>query len=169
MQPDVRELAVSEATPDDLEGVLKLQYLCYQGEAARYDDHTLPPLTQDLAGVRADHEAGVLLVVRLGSEVIGSVRGRRQGDAFHIGRLVVHPRLQRRGLGSRLLAAVEERAGDAARLELFTGDRSTEQLALYAAAGYRPYRTEQIAPHLGMVHLCKEAAVDVPSAADGLR
>ncbi|MEU3556638.1 GNAT family N-acetyltransferase [Streptomyces fragilis] len=163
MKPGTTELAVSEATPQDLEGVLKLQYLCYQSEAERYDDHTLPPLTQDLAGLREDREAGVLLVVRLGSEVVGSVRGRRRGDAFHIGRLVVHPRLQRRGLGSRLLAAVEERAGDAAWLELFTGDRSTEQLALYTAAGYRPYRTERVAPHLGMVHLRKEAAAGLPS------
>ncbi|MFE5210974.1 GNAT family N-acetyltransferase [Streptomyces sp. NPDC056600] len=159
---------MSDATPDDLEGVLKLQYLAYQGEAVRYDDHTLPPLTQDLAGVREDHRAGVLLVVRLGSEVVGSVRGRRQGDAFHIGRLVVHPRLQRRGLGRRLLAAVEERAGDAERLELFTGDRSTEQIALYTAAGYRPFRTERVAPHLGMVHLRKEAPAVAPSAGQGV-
>lgn len=158
MQPDVRRLPVVEATPDDLEGVLKLQYLCYQVEGERYDDYTIPPLTQDLAGVRADHEAGVMLVVRLEGEVIGSVRARRHGGAFHIGRLVVHPRFQRRGLGTRLLAAVEDRAGDAERLELFTGERSTEFLAMYAAAGYRAYHTEQIAPHLRMVHLRKETA-----------
>jgi GNAT superfamily N-acetyltransferase len=164
MQPDVRELPVSEATPEDLEGVLKLQYLCYQVEGERYDDYGIPPLTQDLAGVREDHEAGVLLVVRLKDEVIASVRGRRHGDVFHIGRLVVHPRFQRRGLGTRLLAAVEERAGDAARLELFTGDRSTEFLAMYAAAGYREHRTEQVAPHLRMIHLSKETAA---GAGDG--
>ncbi len=55
------------------------------------------------------------------------------------------------------------------RLELFTGDRSTEQIALYTAAGYRPHRTEQVAPHLGMVHLRKEAPVTAPSARRGAR
>jgi GNAT superfamily N-acetyltransferase len=155
MQPDVRQLPVSEATTDDLEGVLKLQYLCYQVEGERYDDYAIPPLTQNLAGVRADREAGVLLVIRLKDEVIGSVRGRQEGDAFHIGRLVVHPRFQRRGLGTRLLAAIEERAGDAERLELFTGELSTEFLAMYAAAGYRKSHTQEITPRLRMVHLRK--------------
>jgi len=152
---DVAELSIVEASEADLEGVLKLQYLCYQTEAQRYDFYEIPALTQTLDSLREDLRTQVLLVVKLGDEVIASVRGAHAGDHFHIGRLVVHPRVQRQGLGTRLLAAVEERAGDVPRFELFTGHRSEEFLGVYLKSGYQESRTEEISPALTLVYLDK--------------
>lgn len=152
---DVAELPVVDAEESDLEGVLKLQYLCYQVEAERYDLYDIPALTQTLDSLREDLRTMVLLVVRLGSEVIASVRGHHTDDHFHIGRLVVHPRVQRRGIGSRLLAAIEERAGSVDRFELFTGHRSEELLGIYHKCGYREARTEEVSQALTLVYLEK--------------
>ncbi|MGX6603284.1 GNAT family N-acetyltransferase [Micromonosporaceae bacterium Da 78-11] len=156
--PDPATLSVADATVDDLEGILKLQYLCYQAEARRYDFWTIPALTQSLASITAELADRPLLVVRLDAEVIGSVRGEQVGDTFHIGRLVVHPRLQRQGIGRRLLRAIEQRAGAAARFEVYTGYRSTEFLGVYADAGYREFRTEQVTDLLRLTYLEKVVA-----------
>ncbi|MET0423392.1 MAG: GNAT family N-acetyltransferase [Actinoplanes sp.] len=156
--PGPAVLPVADATADDLEGILKLQYLCYQGEAQRYDFWTIPALTQSLAALTEELAAQPMLVVRLPgepAEVVGSVRGEQVGDTFHIGRLVVHPRLQRQGIGRRLLHAIEDRAGAATRLEVYTGHRSTEFLGVYADAGYREFRTEPVSDLLRLTYLEK--------------
>jgi ribosomal protein S18 acetylase RimI-like enzyme len=148
-------LPIAEATPDDLEGILKLQYLCYQIEAERYDFWTIPALTQSLASLAEDLRTKPVLVARIGGEVVGSVRGGRSGDDFHIGRLVVHPRVQRRGLGGRLLREIEARAGDVRRFESYTGYRSTEFLAVFTGSGYRPFREEKVSDRLRLTYLEK--------------
>jgi GNAT superfamily N-acetyltransferase len=152
---DVTRLPVVNAEETDLEGVLKLQYLCYQNEAERYDFYDMPALTQTLDSLREDLRTTVFLVVRTGDEVIASVRGHHTAGGFHIGRLIVHPRVQRRGLGVRLLAAVEDRAGPVARFELFTGHRSAEFLGIYRKCGYEQVRAEEISPVLTVVHFEK--------------
>ena len=151
------ELPLVDATEDDLEGVLKLQYLCYQVEAERYQAYRLDALTQTLASLRADLAGTTMLVVRLpDGEVVGSVRGRRTADGVHIGRLMVHPRFQRQGLGGRLLSTLEGRMAGATRFDAFTGHRSEEFLRLYEKAGYHRYREEPVNDLLTLVHLEKQ-------------
>ncbi|MGQ7296776.1 GNAT family N-acetyltransferase [Quadrisphaera sp. KR29] len=57
----------------------------------------------------------------------------------HVGRLVVAPDAQGRGLGRALLGAVEDEArrAGAVRLELFTGADSEGSIALYRRAGFQ--------------------------------
>ncbi|MEU4625437.1 GNAT family N-acetyltransferase [Actinoplanes sp. NPDC023801] len=158
VDPLSRELsAVTDATAADLEGILKLQYLCYQSEAQRYDFWGIPALTQSMASIAEDLAVKPMPVIRLDGEVVGSVRGELVEGTFHIGRLVVHPRVQRRGLGRRLLAAVEQRAGAADRFEVYTGYRSTEFLGLYQACGYQPFKHEQVTDRLRLTYLEKPA------------
>ncbi|MFD8547928.1 GNAT family N-acetyltransferase [Streptomyces sp. NPDC059649] len=157
-------VTISAATDEDAEQILKLQYLCYQSEAALYDDYGIEPLTQTLAALRAELSEGCVLVARLGDEVVGSVRGTvdAAGTAA-IAKLIVHPRLQRHGLGGRLLAAVEQRLAEersATRFRLFTGHRSEGNLRLYRSHGYAPVGTEQLSRRLSLVTLEKEAAAE---------
>ncbi|WP_438488917.1 GNAT family N-acetyltransferase [Streptomyces sp. S186] len=153
-------VTISTATDDEAEQILKLQYLCYQTEAALYDDYGIEPLTQTLDSLRAELAEGCVMVARLGQEVVGSVRGTVDADGTaKIGKLIVHPRLQRHGLGGRLLAAVEQRLAEersATRYRLFTGDRSEGNLRLYRSHGYAPVGTEQLTRRLNLVTLEKE-------------
>ncbi|GHJ32532.1 MULTISPECIES: GNAT family N-acetyltransferase [Streptomyces] len=154
-------VTISAATADDAEQILKLQYLCYQGEAELYGDYTIEPLTQSLDDLRAELSEGCVLVARLGEEVVGSVRGvvDDKGTAA-IAKLIVHPRMQRHGLGGRLLAAIEERLAEeraAKRYRLFTGHRSEGNLRLYRRYGYAQVGTEEVNRRLSLVTLEKDA------------
>ncbi len=158
-------VTISTATDDDAEQILKLQYLCYQPEAELYDDYGIEPLTQTLGSLRAELADGCVMVARLGREVVGSVRGTVDADGTaKIGKLIVHPRLQRHGLGGRLLAAVERRLAEdrsAKRYRLFAGHRSEANLRLYRSHGYAPVGTEQLSQRLSLVTLEKEPAAVV--------
>ncbi|KWT63556.1 acetyltransferase [Streptomyces albus subsp. albus] len=159
-------VTISAATDQDAEQILKLQYLCYQPEAALYDDYSIEPLTQTLDDLRAELGDACAVVARLGTEVVGAVRGTVDADGTAaIGKLIVHPRMQHHGLGGRLLAAVEERLTaerSAKRYRLLTGHRSEGSLRLYRSHGYAPVGTEQVSSRLSVITLEKEAA-----AADG--
>ncbi|MEU3711284.1 GNAT family N-acetyltransferase [Streptomyces catenulae] len=154
-------VTISAATDQDAEQILKLQYLCYQPEAALYDDYGIEPLTQSLAGLREELATGCVVVARLGDEVVGSARGTVDADGTaRIGKLIVHPRLQRHGLGGRLLAAVEARLSAeraATRYRLLAGHRGDGGLRLYRSHGYAPVATEEAGRRLGRVTLEKPA------------
>ncbi|MFF2524417.1 GNAT family N-acetyltransferase [Streptomyces liangshanensis] len=158
-------VTISAARAQDAEQILKLQYLCYQNEAELYGDYTIEPLTQTLDDLRAELDRGHGLVARLGDEVVASVRGTvDESGTARIAKLIVHPRLQRHGLGGRLLDAIEMHfAGEPAarRFQLFTGHRSEGNLRLYRSRGYAPVSAEQIGPRLRLVTLEKEAAAEV--------
>ena len=162
-------VTISAARAQDAEQILKLQYLCYQDEAELYGDYTIEPLTQTLEDLRAELDAGHGLVARLGDEIVASVRGTidEQGTA-RIVKLIVHPRMQRHGLGGRLLDAIEGEfatAPAARRFQLFTGHRSEGNLRLYRSRGYAPVSKEQIGPRLTLVTLEKPASQDTAATA----
>lgn len=119
--------------------ILTVQRAAYVAEAQRYADPLLPPLTETLDEVRAVLAGPtIVLVARAGHRLVGSVRARVAGDTAHVGRLAIAPDQQGRGIGGRLLAAVESACtGRIARLELFTGAESADNLRFYARHGYR--------------------------------
>ena len=151
------EPIIASAERADAAELLALQQLAYQSEALLYGDD-IPPLRQTLAELGRDFADGPILKAVEDGHIIGSVRARRRGDACEIGRLIVHPACQRRGLGSRLMAAIENACADAARFELFTGDRSAGNLRLYQRLGYRECRREPVHPGLTLVFLEKARA-----------
>lgn len=165
-------VTIGRADEADGEQILKLQYLCYQSEAELYGDYLIDPLTETREELRAAMSGGLVLVARLGDEIVGSVRGRVEADGtVAIGRLVVHPRLRRHGLGARLLSTAEEElaaAPEARRYRLFTGHRSEGNLNLYRKLGYRTVGTEQVSARLRLVTLEKPVPGSAAPAAASL-
>ncbi|MFJ4187997.1 MULTISPECIES: GNAT family N-acetyltransferase [unclassified Kitasatospora] len=161
---------ISAAAAEDAEQILKLQYLGYQPEAELYGDWAIEPLTQSLESLRAELTEQHVLVARLGDEVVGAVRGHVDAEGIgRIGRLVVHPRMQRHGLGGRLLDALERRMAEDGRpvtvFRLFTGHRSLGNLRLYARQGYRQTAVEPVTSRLSVVHLEKPVATPLARTA----
>jgi ribosomal protein S18 acetylase RimI-like enzyme len=161
-------VTISAATEADAERILKLQYLCYQSEAELYGDWGIDPLTETLDELRARLSQRHVLVARLGEEVVGAVCGFTDAEGTaHVERLCVHPRLQRHGLGRRLLRGIEESLaaeGEGPRAyRLFTGHRSLGNLRLYQGLGYEQVATEQVSPRLSFVVLEKPVFAAVQS------
>jgi ribosomal protein S18 acetylase RimI-like enzyme len=156
-------VTISAASEHDAEQILKLQYLCYQSEAELYGDYTIEPLVQTLGDLRAELSRGPVLVARLGEEVVGSVRAAVDEDGTaSVDKLIVHPRMQRHGLGGRLLRLIEARLAsdlEAKRYRLHTGHRSERNLRLYRKYGYAPVGTRQVSRRLSLVTMEKEASL----------
>jgi GNAT superfamily N-acetyltransferase len=152
--------AISRATPADAQEILDLQRLAYQSEAAIYQDYGLPPLTQMLPEIKAELKAQLFLKAVHKGQIIASVRAHLKQETCFIGRLIVHPAYQNRGLGTTLMREIEGCFPQARRYELFTGHRSKRNLYLYQKLGYRRLRSEKVSEKLTMVFLEKR----VPSA-----
>lgn len=151
---------VMESAPADAAEVLDLQRLAYRSEADLYDNPAIPPLTQTLDELRAEYATHAVLKAVLKSvsgdgRIVGSVRARMDGDDCLVGRLVVHPDFQGRGIGGRLLAAVEPWFPEAARYVLFTGHRSLSNLRFYERRGYARFAETPAGPGLVLIHLEK--------------
>jgi GNAT superfamily N-acetyltransferase len=147
-------IKISKANLDDLEAILQLQYVAYQSQALIYPDFTIQPLTQTLDEVIAEYHRGVILKAVSNGEIIGSVRAYADGDTVYIGKLMVHPNYQGKGLGKRLLSSVES-VLHRKRFELFTGYKSEGNLRLYEVAGYTRFKEETDAVGIVEVYLEK--------------
>ena len=148
-------MIVERANVEDVEEILALQKLAYQSEAMIYNDYTIPPLTQTLEEIMADFEKQVFLKVAVAGRIIGSVRVHVCEGTCFVGRLIVHPDFQNRGIGTMLLNGIEETFHDAERFELFTGSRSEKNLYLYQKQGYKMFRSEELTDKVSLVFLEK--------------
>jgi ribosomal protein S18 acetylase RimI-like enzyme len=152
-----REPMILPAEPADAAEILELQHLAYQGEGRLYGND-IPPLRQTLGSLAAHFADTLILKAVKDGRILGSVRARPHHDTAEIGRLIVHPSAQRRGLGSRLMATIESAATGVARFELFTGHLSDGNLRFYRRLGYREFHRAPVRPGLTLVFLEKDRA-----------
>jgi ribosomal protein S18 acetylase RimI-like enzyme len=106
-----------------------------------------PPQFPDLADVPESFiaAAGGFFVVEDDGRLLGMGGYERRGpDEAQVLRVRVHPARRRRGIGRRLMAAIEEAAAARGirRLIVETADNQPEAIAFYVALGYRRTGTE---------------------------
>ena len=139
----------------DAKEILELQKLAYQEEARIYHDFFIPPLVQPLADLEDEYGTHLFLKVLWHRQIIGSVRAYTKDGTCHIGRLIVHPDHQDRGIGTQLMHRIEAEFPDCHRFELFTGTRSEKNLGLYRKLGYRIFRYEKLNDNVELAYLEK--------------
>lgn len=150
---------IKKAQKEDLGEILKLQYLAYQSEARLFGDMDIPPLKQTIEEVYEEFRKGTILKAVDGEgAIIGSVRAYQEGGTVYIGKLMVHPNMQKRGIGTMLLLEMEkEYPGQ--RYELFTSTKSISNIRLYEKLGYEIFKEEAVSRELQFVYLqkCQES------------
>jgi uncharacterized protein len=155
------DLSIRPAVLADAPAILAIQRRAYAAEAGLYGDWSIPPLVERLDEVEAAIGESVVLVAEHDGAVAGAVRGRIADGTCHVGRLIVEPSLQHRGIGTKLMAALEAAIDEAStvapvgRFELFTGERSAGNLRLYERLGYRRFRTAVLTHSVTLVYLEK--------------
>jgi len=132
------EWEIVPATRGDAAEILTLQRACWVQEALANDTLDIPALHESLADVEEALGEWEHYVVRVAGRLVGAVRGRLDGEVWDIGRLMVAPDLQGRGLGRALLDHIQAVAPPAATsYSLFTGAASAENQRMYKKAGFR--------------------------------
>ena len=152
------DLDVRPAVPADAGELYTLQRACWLQELEANPGVEIPALRESLDDVRRGLGEWTVMVAREPSSgrLVGAVRGRVDSHGeWDIGRVMVAPDLQGRGLGRALLELVEGLApADVTTYVLFTGAGSTDNLRMYKKAGFR-LRSDRKAPP-GAVVLTKD-------------
>lgn len=147
---------IERAVTEDAGPILTVQRAAYVSEAQLHGDPFLPPLVESLDQVRAMIDGSLVLKATVGDRIAGAVRGRFNERTCLVGRLVVAPDLQRRGIGGALMRALEAEAAERAdACVLFTGHLSDANRRLYRRLGYAETHRERVADHLTLVHMRK--------------
>lgn len=152
------DLDVRPAVPADAGELYTLQRACWLQELEANPGVEIPALRESLDDVRRWLGEWTVMVARepVSGRLVGAVRGRvdRHGE-WDIGRIMVAPDVQGRGLGRALLELVEGLAPpEMTTYVLFTGAGSTDNLRMYKKAGFR-LRPDRTAPP-GAVVLTKQ-------------
>lgn len=143
------------ANKNDCQEILDLQKLCYKQEAELYNNYSIPPLTQTFEEIVKEFEYSTVLKAVIDNIIVGSVRAYSRNNTCFIGRLIVNPDYQNKGIGTKLMNEIEKKFDYVDRYELFTGEKSTKNIYLYQKLGYKLYKTEKMSDNLKIVFLEK--------------
>lgn len=143
------------ATADDAEAIGALTREAYAKWVGLIGREPLP-MTVDCAQALTRHRFDLLSV---GGELAALIETLVEDDGLLIVNIAVRPGFQGRGFGVRLLKLAEElaRAAGLERTRLYTNQRFTENLRLYASLGYQVDREEALNGGVA-VHMSKALA-----------
>ncbi|HET7580502.1 MAG TPA: GNAT family N-acetyltransferase [Bacillales bacterium] len=134
---------IERARLGDAGEILALQKLAYMSEAEIYDDYTIMPLNEELSTVKKSFEKNIVLKYVEDGKIVGSVRAYEKDGECHINKLMVHPEFQNKGIGTHLMHEIEKLFNPVV-YKLFTGSKSTKNIALYEKLGYKGYKTGKL-------------------------
>ena len=147
---------VSLATIESAKEILDLQKLAYQSEAKIYQNWSIPPLCQTIEGIEKEFSGHIFYKATVLENIIGSVRAMVHDSTCFIGKLIVHPKLHGKGIGTKLMNTIENHFIDVKRYELFTGTKSLGNIHLYKRLGYKPFKEEKMSDSFSLLYLEKE-------------
>jgi len=135
-------MKIAKATFEDLPAILELQKLAFISEAQIHNNFKIQPLVQTLEEIQKEFENWTILkLIDEQQKIIGSIRANEEETKVQIGKLIIHPDFQNKGLGSRLLKEAEEMYPNKS-FELLTSSKSEKNLWLYKKNGYREVKRE---------------------------
>ncbi|HYG35586.1 MAG TPA: GNAT family N-acetyltransferase, partial [Clostridia bacterium] len=98
----------------------------------------------------------VFLKAVVNGKIIGSIRGYALEDTAYLSRLIVHPYFRGRGIGRKLIDAIEKVFPKVKRFETKTGHQSKRNIQGLLKRGYQVFKNEPFTPNITWVYLQKE-------------
>lgn len=134
---------IEVAQKQDLKAILALQHTAFADEAKRIGKMDIEPMTQDLQSIEKELKTQMILKCSLeNGEIVGSVRGFTQEDTTYIRKLFVNPKYRKKGIASALIRTLCSKL-TAKRYEIFTSEKSLENIALYEKLGFVRFKCEK--------------------------
>ena len=152
-------MTIERTNVEDLPEILELQYLAYQSEGDNLNNYQIQPLTQTLEEMTQEfHNGAFYKAIDENGSIIGSVRGKVNNGTLYVAKLMVHPDLRGKGIGTSLLHHIEEEY-PSLRKELFTSALSESNIRLYEKNGYTRFMTGTSQGGIDMVYLQKNIEI----------
>ena len=145
------------ATLDDAPALLAIQKIAFEPEARACQAWDIPPLQETVEGVREHIRMATVLKAVEGDRLLGAIRGIVTGRTCLIRVLVVASEAQGRGLGARLLQAIEDAHPLVERFELTTNMIMVNNVRFYLRHGYEVVDQVQHAPTIRLAFMRKIA------------
>lgn len=137
-------MEILKAKAQDLDEILALQKLAFKQVAEILGNCNIEPLTQTKACIEKEFEKSIFLKCVCNGKICGSVRAYIDENLVcHIGKLVVLPDMQRKGIGKSLLLEIEKYFANAKKFALFTGEITPHTRRLYENLGYTVVREKE--------------------------
>lgn len=135
----MEKVSIKQIENKDLEVVLSLQKIVFMEVAKQINKYDIPPLLQTMQDIQNDFEiCTILKYISDSNQIIGSIRGCLDNENIcHVGKLIVHPDFQNRGIGKALMCEIEKYFPTCYKFSLFTGEETPNTLCLYSKIGYR--------------------------------
>jgi tRNA (guanine37-N1)-methyltransferase len=135
------DLEIRPATRADAGELFTLTRACWLQELWANPGVVIPALEESFDDSLRGLAEWTTVLALAGGRIVGSARGRAEGPGgtiWDVGRVMVAPDLQGRGLGRHLLGLIEDAApAEATSYSLFTGAGSVDNIRMYKKAGYR--------------------------------
>jgi tRNA (guanine37-N1)-methyltransferase len=135
------DLDAALATPADLPELVVLTRACWVPEAAASGTFDFPPFTDGVPELTASLSEWTTYVWRAAGRLVASIRVRRDPEddrVWQLGRFMVAPDLQGRGIGQEILTFAESLAPrDVSTIWINTGRVSERNIRIYRKAGFR--------------------------------
>ncbi len=136
IQRSNKQITICRADLDDAPLILTLQKRAFLQEAEKIGNFNIIPIMQNLESLIDDFSAHVVFKALYGQMIVGSIRVKEDQGICYIGRLIVEPVFQKRGIGTTLMNYIENLYSCNDRYELFTGENSPENIRFYSKLGY---------------------------------
>lgn len=149
------DVIIEPAIVTEASQILEIQKAAFRYEAEIYGRDDLPPVRQTLESMIGDFGKYDFFKASYNNEIIGSVRAQVKDNTCYIGRLVVLPKYHKRGIGSKLMDALEQKYAGC-RFELFTGKKSIDNIRFYSKRGYVIYDEFSEADNIVLVKMEKQ-------------
>lgn len=156
------KMKIKKAKLDDLHSILELQKLCYQENAKRYNDYKIPPLIQTIDDLHGEFKKSIILKVEADSKIIGSARAYEKNNTCYIGRVIVHPSYQNKGIGTKMMMKIERRFSKCNKFELFTGYKDEKNIYFYNKLGYNIFQEKSLSDKVRLFFLEKNNELKKP-------
>ena len=151
----VFKMEIIKAKKEDLAEILQVQHMAFRREAEEFNDFDIEPMTQTIGILEEEYKTFVFLkAVNDEGKIVGSIRGYIKDGTSYIGKTLVHPDYQGKGIGTKMIGMLEE-INKAPRYEINASIRCPQNIRLYEHLGYVRFK-EIKTENNGFVYLEKK-------------
>lgn len=130
-------MEILKADREDLAEILCVQKAAFAPVAKAHGKPDIPPMTETQAQAEEEFDKMTFFKYVVDGRIVGAVRARlMESGECYIGRLVVLPAYQRRGIGAALMHAAHGAYPKCTAFTLFTARDDVDNIAFYTKLGY---------------------------------